>query len=461
MNFWNIDNIKEALGDIRTYNFPSDWSSNGMVIWHENFKPENMILVRNQRDKKGVLPSIVPQLADDCAAIITNDSASFFKYNKPIIECQGNNANVIINLARYIRKHFQGKVIGITGSSGKSTTTKMLTNIFSSKYKTNSNIYSKANTTWGIAWNMTRFGIDDDYWIIETSLGGGMSRNSALTKPDYAIITNIAPVHITGNMELKDIADEKSKIFNSMQEGSPVVIYRGMEYFDIVKKAAEYKGLKIITFGEEDDADIRIVTGNENKFIIDEKEYPLTNTKVFGRHIMLDMAAALGIVRETGFSINDAINILENFKALEGRGEEFKIKYPDNKSIVIVDESYNANPLSMAAAITAFGEKYKDKNKVLVLGDMAECGPDSEKYHREISISIDRIKPNKILLCGNDIKYLYDEIKERYNVKLYTDTKVLNESLYSELSDGDFVMFKSSHSGNLYQIIEGLKKYNC
>ena len=163
------------------------------------------------------------------------------------------------------------------------------------------------------------------------------------------------------------------------------------------------------------------------------------------------------VVKETDFPIEDAIEVLKNFKTLEGRGEEFKVVYSENKSIVVVDESYNANPLSMAAAITAFGEKYSNYNKILVLGDMAECGPDSEKYHREISISIDKIKPSKILLCGKDIKYLYDEIKDRYYVKLYENIKDLSNEFENEISDGDYVMFKSSHSSNLYKIIAQLK----
>ena len=457
MNFWNENNIKEAFGNVKTYNFPSDWNANGMIIWHENFEPGNMILVRSKGENKGVIPAGFNTIVNDCSAIITRNSVEYFKYNKPIIEYVGNNANVIINMARYIRKFFTGKVVGITGSSGKSTTTQMLVDIFSSKCKVSSNIYSKANTSWGIAWNMTRFGVDDDYWVIETSLGGGMSRNTALIKPDFAIVTNVAPVHITGTMELKDIAEEKSRIFNSMNEGSPAIIYRGMNYFDVVKGVAEYKGLKIITFGEEEDADIRIVSDNGiNKFIIDGQEYTLGSDTV-GRHILLDMAAALGVVKETDFPIEDAIEVLKNFKTLEGRGEEFKVVYSENKSIVVVDESYNANPLSMAAAITAFGEKYSNYNKILVLGDMAECGPDSEKYHREISIPIDKIKPSKILLCGKDIKYLYDEIKDKYDVKLYENIDDLYGEFENEISDGVYVMVKSSHSSNLYKIIEKLK----
>ena len=212
-------------------------------------------------------------------------------------------------MARYIRKFFNGKVIGVTGSSGKSTTTQMLVDIFSTNFKVNSNIASKANTTWGIAWNMTRFGINDDYWIIETSLGGGMSRNSAITKPDYAIIMNVAPVHLTKNMELSDIAEEKSHIFNSMKENSTAIIYKETAYYDIIEKAAKFKGLNIITFGESSEADIRVISDKENKFIIDGKTFVL-NGEPIGIHILLDMAAAIAGANSEGRELENTLEIL-------------------------------------------------------------------------------------------------------------------------------------------------------
>ena len=457
MDFWNEENLREALETSKTYNFPEDWSSNGLVIWQDNFLSGNMVLARTDGDNKGIVLERFPDIIEKCSAILTKNSAKFFKYNKPIVELNGNNADALIKMARYIRKAFNGKVVGVTGSSGKSTTTQILLDIFSSKYKTDSNVQSKANTTWGIAWNMTRFDIEDDYWIIETSLGGGMSRNSALVKPDYAIITSVAPVHLTHGLTLEGIAEEKSKIFHAMKEGSKVFVYSDILHFDIIQKAAEFKNLQLYTFGEKDTDDIRIITGDENKFVIEGKTYSLGNKK-FGRHILLDMAAALGVAKAENFDIDDAIDVLRDFKALEGRGEEFDVILPNNKTIHVTDEAYNANPLSMSVAITAFGEKYKDKNKVLILGDMAECGEDSERYHKELSVPIDKISPKKIILCGKEIKHLYEVVKDKYETKLYEKTEDLLSNIENELDDDDYVMLKSSHSGNLYKVVENFKK---
>ena len=456
MNFWNETNIKEALTGAKTYNFPEDWTSSGLVIWQDNFKPGNMILARGKDDTRGISIEKHTDLIPDCAAIAAVKPIEYFKYNKPIIELGCKSSDALILMARYIRKFFNGKVIGVTGSSGKSTTTQMLVDIFSTNFKVNSNIASKANTTWGIAWNMTRFGINDDYWIIETSLGGGMSRNSAITKPDYAIIMNVAPVHLTKNMELSDIAEEKSHIFNSMKENSTAIIYKETAYYDIIEKAAKFKGLNIITFGESSEADIRVISDKENKFIIDGKTFVL-NGEPIGIHILLDMAAAIAVAKSEGLELENTLEILRKFKCLSGRGEVFESSLTDGKKVVVIDEAYNANPLSMKYAITAFGKKYQNYNKVLILGDMAECGENSKQFHKDLAEIIENISPQKVLLCGEEIKVLYDSIINKITCKYYENVKELLPTLETELSDNDHIIIKSSHSTGLYKISDFLR----
>ncbi len=459
MNFWNKQKIKEALPSAKFYNFPENWSASGIIIWHEIFSPGDMLLVRGSGETRGLNIEKHLELVPECSAIAATNTVDYFKYNKPVIELCGSSSDALIQMARYIRKNFLGKVIGVTGSSGKSTTTQMIFDILSSRYKASSNILSKANTTWGIAWNMTRFGIDDAYWVIETSLGGGMSRNSAIVKPDYAIVMNVAPVHLTQNMQLSDIAEEKARIFNAMKENSTAILYKEMEHYDIVEKNARFKGLKIITFGESSGCDIQVVSDAENKFIVNGETYTL-NSEAVGLHILLDMAAALAVAKEESLEIEQALNVLRNFNELSGRGESFDVNMRDDKNITVIDESYNANPLSMKSAITAFGQKYKNRQKVLVLGDMAQCGVNSAGYHKGLAEYILDINPRKVLLCGNDIKILCDEIKNQVECKYFENIPDLIKNISTELADGDCVMIKSSHSSGLHRVKSFLQNEN-
>ena len=171
MKFWTEEKIKEAICDCTLHNFPAGWSSNGLKIWHKDFEDESMALVRVNQEKRGILQDKLPELIDKVSAIITTNPEQFLHYGKPVVELEVEPGDAILMFAKYIRKFFNGKVIDITGSSGKSTTTRMVYDIL--KDKGASANLGQANTSWGIAWNMSNFNINDDYWIIETSLGGG------------------------------------------------------------------------------------------------------------------------------------------------------------------------------------------------------------------------------------------------------------------------------------------------
>jgi len=456
MNFWNEENLKEALPYAQLFNFPPHWSGCGLFIWHDELKDNSIILVRRPKEKRGLLPQNIDRLIDKVSAIVSSDVTAFFKYNKPLIEINGSTDNVIIDLARYIRKNYQGTVVAITGSSGKSTTTKMVYDVLSSKFKTSANL-NRYNTSWGLSWNMTCFDIDAKYWAIETSLGGGMNRNSAITKPDYAIITNIAPVHVNTGMTLKNIAETKAQIFNYMTPGACAIIYREAEYFKILKSAAEYKELKIITYGESEDCDIRVIADDTSKFILGGQEYIFQDSPV-AKHILLDMAAAIAVAKEEGFNTEKVLEVLRNFSQVEGRGNQIELTLSGDRKIKLIDESYNANPLSMQAALEGFAHLFPDKNKIVILGDMAECGPDSAKYHAGISETIRKVNPQKLILCGKEMKYLFDEIKDEFDCKYYETVKELNPEIVEILNDNDHVFIKSSHSTELYKTVDTIKK---
>lgn len=456
MNFWTQEKIQEALPNAKLINFPPEWTGKGLVIWHDNIEDNVITLIRRQGETRGVVPNLIPNYLNQISAIMTTNAEEFLQYNKPIIEIKGNTSDAIISMARYIRKHYKGTVAAVTGSAGKTTTTRILYNLLSSKYKTSANI-NKFNTTWGLSWNMSCFDIDADYWVIETSLGGGMSRNSAITKPHYAIITNIAPVHLKDGMTIANVAEEKAKIFNSMQQGSTAIIWKDAECFDILYNAAKYKGLKIITFGESVNCDIQVISAAQNYFIVNGQICSL-GAKVFAKHVLLDMAATLAVALNEGMSIDECMTVLKEFTPIEGRGALTDIKIENDISIHLIDEAYNANPLSMKAAIESFYKLYADKNKVLILGDMAECGDKTSTYHRNIATTIRTSSPQKIILCGKEIKALYDEIKDEYNTIYFENVTELNSNIISLLNNNDYVLIKSSNSSGLHKTTELLKK---
>ncbi len=447
MDFWNLEKIKEAAGELNTYNFPENWTATGLRIWHEAFRDRNMLVMREEGEERGAFKKNIDAILPQISAFVTSNAANYQSYGLPIIEVKDTN-KFIVDAGKYIRNHFNGKIIAITGSSGKSTTTRMLYDALY-EYGVCANL-TQENTVHGICWHMTNFSTDAKYWVIESSIGRG-----AMTIPDIAIVTNVAPVHLAKNQTIEDIARAKAKTFDTMAEGKTAILCRETECFDIFLNAAKAKNLKIITVGLSDDCDVKIF-GNTIK--IYDKEYSLGDDFI-PNHLKIDMALALAAVNDLGENVQNAVDILTKFQSLAGRGETFTGKIQPNRTITLVDESYNANPLSMKATLEAFGEKYRDKNKVLILGDMAEGGQNTLKQHLDLIPVIRQVKPEKILLTGETMKEVWDMIKPEFKGEYFTNVADLNKSLLQWIADGDCVFVKSSHSGGLYKTVNVIKNF--
>lgn len=461
MNFWNEKRVRLANPQAKLYNFYEGWNSKGIKITHGAFEDGNIAIVRQGEERIGIPVEMLDKVLDRAGAIVCTDAKPFMDLNIPIIEVPDLNKSVIY-FAKFMRKVFKGKVIAVTGSSGKSTVTKMFYDVLS-QYGVDSNL-NQANTTWGICWNMSNFSLHVPFWAIETSLGGGMTRNSLITRPHYAIVTNVAPVHLKDNQSVEDIARNKAKIFDAVPENGVAVIWREMDYFDIIETAAKEKNLKIITVGESEQADVKIETGEQNIIHLPDRDCVMK--PYLPRHLVLDMAFVLAVVNNMKLSVDDAVEKLNEFQALSGRGEMYKGKILRNREIVLVDEAFNANPLSMNAALEGFGKMFAgdDKARVLILGDMAEGGPETRQHHLALAHTIKKIQPARILLCGNEMQALWDILKDEYSGQWYPEFQALNKDLLNWLKDGDCVFVKSSHSICLYRVVNYIKllmaKYN-
>lgn len=454
MVFWTKENISRALPDAKFYNFPDSFFSNGVRVTHLDFERGNMALVRKSDEKVGIAESFLDSLTDKVSAIICSDYEYFSNYNLPVIEVNAPYDSVI-KMAEFIRKQYNGKVIDITGSSGKTTATKMCYDVLS-HYGASANL-NQANTNFGIAWNMTLYDINMPYWVNETSLGGGMHLNSALTIPDIAVVTNIAPVHLKPNQPLINVAVQKSKIFSSMKPGSLAFLYKEMEYYDVVERAAKKKNLRIITFGESEDSDIRVLIGSRNSLNIFGRLYAFNDSPT-PRHILLDAAIVAGIVYSLGLSIEEAIEKLREFNAIVGRGQVTEGNIDSAHKITMVDESFNANPLSMKFSLEGFNRLYGSKeNKLLILGDMAEGGPETLKQHLYLFKYIEEIKPSRVLLCGEQMANLWDLVNNAYDGAYYRSVNELLPDVLNWIKNDDYIFIKASHSIELFKVVIKLR----
>ncbi len=453
MNFWTKEHLARALADVEFHNMPDNFSANGLRVHQSEFTLGNIVLMKKKGEDVGIDEVYFKHIQDKASAIMTTDEKYFSKYKLPIIKVK-NTRDAVIMMAFYIRRFFEGKVVDITGSCGKSTVTKMCYDVLE-QYGASANT-NRSNINFSIAWNMTSYDVGAKYWVNETSLGGGMDLNSYLTKPDVAVITNIAPVHLAPKQTLDMVAVTKAKIFTAMRPESYAVLYKETDYYDVLEQAAKEKRLNIITVGEGAECNIQIVSGEANKFIVFGKEYCFNNSPT-PKHILIDCALTLGVLCSLGLPLEPAIEILSTWSPIIGRGEVLVGEFYENCNITMVDESFNANPLSMTSCLEGFSMTYHDKNKVLIVGDMAEGGVNTVEQHMQLVDVIKKVNPKVVIFCGEQIKVVWNELKRELPTAYYKSVNDLISELNSWIKDGDAVFVKASHSIELFKITSSFR----
>ena len=203
MNFWNKENIQAAVENCRFYNFPEDWSSSGFRIWHTDLDKKNVVVLRSPGETKGAVKQNILPFLDNISAIMCTNYDNFKDMNMPTIEVD-DITKALFALGKYIRRLYKGTVITLTGSAGKSTTTKMIYDTLE-EYGADANL-NLANTLIAICWNMTTFDITKTYWVIESSIGNGY-----VSFPDIAVVTNLAAVHLKEGQTIEGMAKAKSQ----------------------------------------------------------------------------------------------------------------------------------------------------------------------------------------------------------------------------------------------------------
>lgn len=450
-----VNGVLQATGGYWSVVPQDDWQATGVAIHPAGFKAGCLLVVRAKDGQKGFLPAVAVKsfVLKGAAGIITDDPETYQDFGVPVLVVK-NVRQSVIDLGLWARKHFSGRVIGITGSAGKTTTVAMMSGALSQVASVGQTLGS-ANLPIGVAWNMASLLSNDKYWVLELAIGD-MANNSKLARPDIALITNIAPAHLEYHNDVKTIALKKSRIFSAMSPNSYAVICRDIEHYDLIVEQAKAYGLQVVSYGESVDADNQLVSYQQGdaKFRIGQNVVN-AQFKAQGRHIALNALAVLTVASIEGISLDVVIEKLAQFEAVEGRGN-VSVRDFDGKQITVYDESYNANPLSMAAALNAFGDTaIAHDKKLLIIGDMLELGGDSEQYHRAVIEYIAHLPIQRVILVGDQMCKHASWLAEQKN-SVYT-AKDKNEALVHLkhiVQDGDYILFKASNGVGLHNLIK-------
>jgi len=370
------------------------------------------------------------------------------------------------DLARAARARLSAKVIAVTGSVGKTSTKEALRLALSAEGETHASIASY-NNHWGVPLSLARCPAGAKYAVFEIGMNhaGEITPLTQLVRPHVGIITGIEPVHLEYFGSLEKIADAKAEIFSGVGPGGAVVLNRDNAQYERLATAARAAHIeRLVSFGEHAAADARLIQFSlqaDGSTVQARILGQSVTSKVGapGRHLVLNSLAVLAAVSLVGADLALAALALNNLKPASGRGARTMLSVPGGKALLI-DESYNANPASMRAAIALLGGAPVGKRgrRIAVLGDMLELGPAGAELHRALADTIETAEIDLVFCSGPLMRALWEALPSRARGGYAETAAGLEPTVLAAVQAGDAVMVKGSLGSRMGPIVRALER---
>ncbi|QJB70719.1 UDP-N-acetylmuramoyl-tripeptide--D-alanyl-D-alanine ligase [Parasphingorhabdus halotolerans] len=372
-------------------------------------------------------------------------------------------------LAKASRSRTGAKIIGVTGSVGKTGTKEALFAALerSSMGKAHRSLKSYNNHV-GVPLSLSRMPADTEFGIFEMGMNhaGELSRLTQLVRPDVAIITAIAPAHIGHFSSVEEIADAKAEIFEGLTAVGTAVIPFDSPHYERLKSAALKHTQNILSFGFSEQADVRAVDivpaprgGSLVTASLGDQSLCFTISEP-GRHWVSNALAVLAAVRAAGGDLASAGLALAELEGLAGRGKRHKLSLVSGGSALLIDESYNANPVSMKATLAQLASEAGKGKKITVLGAMGELGEAARAYHEALAEDIAASGASIIILVGDEMAHTAAKLDEAldHNAEIFhaaSSSDALTE-VAKQIGDGDILLIKGSNYLGLASVVSAL-----
>jgi UDP-N-acetylmuramoyl-tripeptide--D-alanyl-D-alanine ligase len=378
-----------------------------------------------------------------------------------------DTATALDALGKASRKRVNAKIIGVTGSAGKTGTKEALYAALdrSSRGKAHRSVKSYNNHV-GVPLSLSRMPADTQYGVFEMGMNhpGELSALTQLVRPDVAIITTIAPAHIGFFKDEAEIAKAKTEIFEGLTEGGTAIIPADNAHYPLLRAEAEKYAAHVVTFGFAETADVRVIdyvpAANGGSLVTAKLRggalcYTLSQP---GKHWIANSLAVLAAVETVGGDLAAAGLALAELGGMEGRGARHRITLADGEALLI-DESYNANPASMTATISELVNT-NVKRRIVVLGAMKELGEQSDHYHAALASPLAGAGVDYAILVGKEMQILAQMLKDGVEgPDDFAHCGTAQEALAllkTTIRGGDVILVKGSNSLGLSKIVNAL-----
>jgi len=436
------------------------WPIRGLSIDSRSLRPgEVFVALSDKRDGHEFVPAAFR--AGAVAAIVARayrPSGSFPALLRVDDPLQG-----LINIARAARLRSAARIIAITGSVGKTGTKEMLSLCLSELGRTHA-AEKSYNNHWGVPLTLARLPRETEYGVFEIGMNhaGEIAPLAALVTPHEALITSVEQVHLGHFNSVAEIAEAKAEILTGLVPGGSAILPRDNPHFRLLRERAAALGARIVTFGYHQDADFRglqVDLGPKGSSVIagfGTQRFPY-RLGAAGEHYVKNSLAVLAALSALGVDIMKSLPALARVSPPAGRGARTPLETAEG-SILLIDESYNANPASVRAALAGMATTPRDSypRRIAVLGDMLELGQTAPDLHRGLKDAIDAAGVDLVLACGPLMRLLQESLSAGQRGAWAETSAELVDHLLATVRAGDVVMIKGSLGSNMAPLLAAL-----
>jgi len=468
MSLWTSQDAAAATGGRNT----ASWFATGVSIDTRTIQPGDLfVALKDVRDghefvaqalEKGAaaaLVSHVPEgVGDNAPLLIVKDVL-------PALEAMGAAARARTN----------ARVVGITGSVGKTSTKEMLRDVLGTQGRTHA-AEASYNNHWGVPLTLARMPADTEFAVIEIGMSnpGEIAPLARMARPHVAVITTVAPAHLEAFGKIEGIAHEKASIFDGLEPGGVAIVNSDVDTAPILIAKAKACAGKVVCFGKAPDSDYRLgdVTLGEEMTLAHAEangDALIFKLAVSGRHFAQNALAVLAAVEEMGGDLGVAVTDLARWSPPEGRGTR-EVLYLDpgdeRLTLDLIDDAFNANPTSMEASLEVLAAitptdgigRIAPGRRIAILGDMLELGEDEAQLHADLADLSSMKAVARVHCVGPRMKHLWRALPDGQRGKWVDTAEELAEEASRLVDAGDVVLIKGSKGSRVSLVVDALRR---
>lgn len=366
------------------------------------------------------------------------------------------------DLGKAARARTAAKVLAVTGSVGKTSTKEMLRDMLACQGKTHASVASY-NNHWGVPLTLARMPQDTDYAVIEIGMNhpGEIAPLAILARPHVALVTTVAPAHLEAFGSIDGIALEKASVVDGLVDGGIAVFNQDIDTAPVMADYAKAKSIPVQWFGVN--ADLVSLTS-----VRTESQTTLATVKLAGqsheitinsagRHFAVNALGALLSIRALGGDVAQAARDLAIWSPVKGRGAREIVKTSSGQDIDLIDDSYNANPASLRAALDVLSASQMGR-RIAVLGDMKELGPDQAQIHADIAGFASMEQIDVVHTVGPLMHHLHMALPDQKKGQHFNTAHDAAQGVAASLMGNETVLIKASFSTGLSQVVDAVRK---